>query len=392
MTTDGVRLGATLQVRRSSTLILRWHKDELVFENFLLRRNVCANALLADLLSELEQFKTIAWVRGRFVGASPIGWDGVLRTLLDQGILVAQNSATDRRERVLGEVWKWATPAQYFHFGTKDGTYKFDPAAEQIEFQELAVKDPAPSPFKDYPDRPFIKLPEAHLPDHSFRDVLLGRRTKRWFKPKALTRAQLASILFYTWGMTARVKNSIDERILRTSPSGGCRHPIEVYPLINRVAGIEPGIYHYSVRQHGLELLKAKQIGAEFVGFCSGQQWVDNAAVLFIMTAVFPRTMWRYRFSRAYRVVQMEAGHLGQTLQLTATALGLDSLVTAALQDSSIERELGVDGFNEAVIYCGAIGRARSAKRLRSGRLQPGNRSSQQRTRGPRHAFPQGSE
>jgi len=359
-----VRLSATLRVRRSKTLILRWHGDDLVFENFLLRKNVCANALLADLLSELDQFKTIAWVRARFIGASPVGWDAVLRTLLDQGILVAQDSTTDRREQVLSDTWKWATPAQYFHFGTKDGTYKFDPAAEQIEFQELAVKEPAPSPFKDYLDRPFVELPDAHLPNHSFRDVLLGRRTKRWFKPEAITSDQLASLLFYTWGMTACVKNSIDERILRTSPSGGCRHPIEVYPLINRVAGIRPGIYHYSVRRHGLELLEAKQIGARFVRFCSGQQWVKNAAVLFIMTAVFPRTMWRYRFSRAYRVVQMEAGHLGQTLQLTATALRLDSLVTAALQDSLIERELGLDGFNEAVIYCAAVGRAETIKRL----------------------------
>ena len=360
-TTDGVRLSATLQVRRSKTLILRWNGDDLIFENFLLRRNVCANALLADLLSELDQFKTIAWVKARFIGANSVGWAGVLRTLLDQGILVAQDSAIDRRERVLGEAWKWATPAQYFHFGTKDGTYKFDPAAEQIEFQTLAMKEPAPSPFKDYPDRPFIELREAHLPNHSFRDVLLGRRTKRWFKPEAITPAQLASLLFYTWGMTACVKNSIDERILRTSPSGGCRHPIEVYPLINHVAGTRPGIYHYSVRRHGLEMLRSKRVGSQFVQFCSGQQWVENAAVLFIMTAVFPRTMWRYRFSRAYRVVQMEAGHLGQTLQLTATALGLDSLVTAALQDSSIEHQLGLDGFNEAVIYCAAVGKAQKS-------------------------------
>jgi SagB-type dehydrogenase family enzyme len=361
-----VRLNAALQVRRSKTLILRWEGDDLVFENFLLRRQVCANALLADLLGELDQFKSIEWIKRRFIGASPAGWDAVLRTLLAQGILVVQNSAYDRREQVLRDTWKWATPAQYFHFKTKDGTYKFDPAAEQIEFQELALKEPPPPPFKDYPERPFIKLPKARLPNHSFRDVLLGRRTKRWFKAEAISPAQLASLLFYTWGMTACIKNSIDERILRTSPSGGCRHPIEAYPLINRVAGIRPGIYHYSVRRHGLEMLRSKPVGTQFVRFCSGQQWVENAAVLFIMTAVFPRTMWRYRFSRAYRVVQMEAGHLGQTLQLTATALGLDSLVTAALQDSSIEHELGLDGFNEAVIYCAAVGRARTVKRLRS--------------------------
>jgi SagB-type dehydrogenase family enzyme len=356
-----VRLNAALQVRRSKTLILRWEGDDLVFENFLLRRQVCANALLADLLSELDQFKRVDWVKRRFIGASPAGWNTVLRTLLNQGILVAQDSAIDRSEQALKDSWKWGTPAQYFHFGTKDGTYKFDPAAEQIEFQALAAREPPPSPFKDYLARPFIKLPEPRLPSHSFRDVLLRRRTKRWFRQDAISASNLGALLFYTWGMTACVKNSIDERILRTSPSGGCRHPIEVYPLIHQVSGIRSGIYHYSVRRHGLELLRAKQIGTHFVRFCSGQEWVRNAAVLFVMTALFPRTMWRYRFPRAYRVVQIEAGHLGQTLQLTATALGLDSLVTAALQDSMIEHQLGLDGLNEAVIYCAAVGKAQKS-------------------------------
>ncbi len=61
--------------------------------------------------------------------------------------------------------------------------------------------------------------------------------------------------------------------------------------------------------------------------------------------------------SRAYRVVQMDAGHLGQTFQLTATALGLDSFVMAALQDSLIERCLGVDEITEGVVYAVAAGR-----------------------------------
>ena len=34
----------------------------------------------------------------------------------------------------------------------------------------------------------------------------------------------------------------------RTSPSGGGLHPVEAYPLVLRVEGVEPGLYHYRAR------------------------------------------------------------------------------------------------------------------------------------------------
>jgi len=277
------------------------------------------------------------------------------------GILIRKGSEEDHRESSLSKSWKWGLPAQYFHFATRDGDYVVDTERERSEFEALARIEPPPSPYKDYPDRPFTPLPPPSLPlSATFKDTLLARRTSRWFRDYTLTIQQLSSLLFYTWGKTASVEDDlIGPRIVRTSPSGGCRHPIEVYPLIRNVHGIPAGVYHYSVRRHGLELLKAKSAGRDFIRFCSGQRWVGKASALFVMTAIFPRTMWRYRFSRAYRVVQMDAGHLGQTFQLTAAALGLRSFVTAALQDTVIECELGVDGLTECVIYCLAAGHVR---------------------------------
>ncbi len=75
------------------------------------------------------------------------------------------------------------------------------------------------------------------------------------------------------------------------------------------------------------------------------------------MTAVFPRTQWKYNFARAYRVVLAEAGHLCQTFCLTATWLGLAPFCTMALADTRIERDLGVDGVTESVLYAAGVGR-----------------------------------
>src|SRR5215469_12905210 len=80
------------------------------------------------------------------------------------------------------------------------------------------------------------------------------------------------------------------------------------------------------------------------------------------MTAVFARTMWKYRKARAYRVVLLETGHLCQTFCLTATRLGLAPFSTAALKDSLIEEDLGIDGISESVLYVAGVGVVAAAR------------------------------
>jgi nitroreductase len=51
----------------------------------------------------------------------------------------------------------------------------------------------------------------------------------------------------------------------------------------------------------------------------------------------------------------MEAGHLAQTFCLLATARGLGPFTTAAIQDTFLEKLIGLDGIREFPVYlCGA--------------------------------------
>jgi SagB-type dehydrogenase family enzyme len=54
--------------------------------------------------------------------------------------------------------------------------------------------------------------------------------------------------------------------------------------------------------------------------------------------------MWKYPHSRAYRVALFDAGHLSQTVQLVATALGLRTWITAAFYDNELNDLLALDG------------------------------------------------
>ncbi len=338
--------------------------ESLVFENFLLRKKTKSHPLLTDLLGETEHFKPISDIKERFSGKTVEGWDETLEALVDQGILVCEGSNQDLRETQL-DSWKWDLPARYYHFATKDVEFSTDYKGEWSYFTKLAATDPPPPHYKDY-DSEFLALPLPEpLPGKLLEEVLRNRRTQRWFIPHVISKQIFSQLMFYTWGKLASVDEGlISTRILRTSPSGGCRHPIEVYPIINQVEGIPSGIYHYSVRRHGLELVKEGNFIDHVPKLAADQPWVRGASVFFIMSAIFPRSMWRYRFARAYRVIQLDAGHLGQTFQLVSTCLGLDSFITAALRDSLVESALQIDGIMESVIYAGAVGRVENPGRL----------------------------
>jgi SagB-type dehydrogenase family enzyme len=74
-------------------------------------------------------------------------------------------------------------------------------------------------------------------------------------------------------------------------------------------------------------------------------------------TSVFARILWRYPYARAYRAALIETGHVCQTFLLAATRLRLAPFSVMALADSVIERDLGIDGISESVLYAAGVGR-----------------------------------
>jgi SagB-type dehydrogenase family enzyme len=129
-----------------------------------------------------------------------------------------------------------------------------------------------------------------------------------------------------------------------------------VYVLALRVSGLPCGLYHYVADRHVLECISTKVSREKATEYCAGQAWVEESAALFLTTAIFSRSMWKYRFSRSYRTVLADAAHLCQTFCLVATHLGLAPFCTMALKDSVIEQDLGIDGITESILYVAGVG------------------------------------
>jgi putative peptide maturation dehydrogenase len=194
-------------------------------------------------------------------------------------------------------------------------------------------------------------------------DALAARMTTRRFdRESRMTIEELATVLYYVFGCHGHAGMAGDGLMIkRTSPSGGGLHPIEVYPLVARVEGIATGLYHYDARDHALALVAevgaadADEVAAEFV---CGQRYFSSAPVLFLMTARFHRSFWKYRrHQKAYAAVLMDAAHLSQTLYLVAADLGLGAFVTAAVNGTNIEERLGIDGWREGALVVAGCGR-----------------------------------
>ena len=358
-------------LQRSPHLLCYWDGPRLVLQNYLTRIRATADPLAVCVLALLTAPRRIEEIAALLPEFSLRSVRKTLAQLKDLTFLEEVSLATRRRNRAM-QLWSpWGIEARLFHWATKDVHYVKD--AEEMARLERRRLAQAPQPqfFKHYPRKAQIPLPSAQLGQiEPLATVLRARRTHRLFTETPLALAHLATLLKLTWGVTAYLELPRMGRVpLKTSPSGGARHPIEVYVAAFRVAGLRPGLYHYSTDRHQLELLRRGSLASRAEAYCGNQWWTGTAAALFLMTAVFVRTMWRYPFSRALRVIYLDAGHLCQTFCLVATGLGLAPFCTAALADSLIERDLGLDGIRESVIYVAGVGHLLPKRPRAMGRL-----------------------
>jgi SagB-type dehydrogenase family enzyme len=212
-----------------------------------------------------------------------------------------------------------------------------------------------PSPYKEYPGAPAIPLPPPPTTLTATEATLNQRRSIREYADRAVTLDELGRLLHGATGITDRRDPSWQ---FRTVPSSGALYPLEIYPLIFNVAGTDPGVYHYDVRQRRLNLVRAGDFRQAVFEAAVSQEMIRGAAFVLVVAGVFGRVQHKY-VDRAYRYLLLEAGHLGQNVYLTATALGLGPCGIGAYFDDQINAIVGLDGHDEATVYLLAIGAAR---------------------------------
>lgn len=185
-----------------------------------------------------------------------------------------------------------------------------------------------------------IKLDVAHFKQINFATLLEKRYSCRSFQAKALNLDELAAIM---WATCGKKFDSVTSAT-RTAPSAGATYPLELYVVVgeNSVDKLKPGVYHYIIEEHSLELIGGGERRAALAQACLGQNFINDAPVSLVITAKFNRTTQRYG-ARGQNYVYMEVGSASQNAYLAAGNLGLGTVAVGAFIDDKVAQALGLD-------------------------------------------------
>jgi SagB-type dehydrogenase family enzyme len=343
--------------RRAPFLVSYWERGRLIFENYATGARASAAPITSEVLHFFDRWRTAKELFTRLNQYAPGSLEKAIRHLVEHSFLQRSDKEENSIERLL-HAWKdWNPSAGFLHFSTRDMPYETDLRTLDWHVRRFARQKKIPEAAKNYPRAMHTPLPVPRT-NGEFGRVLLARRTWRRFSREALALTDLGTLLGLTWGVREWTRvPGVGRFAMKTSPSGGALHSIEAYVVARNVKGIPRGLYHYNWDRHRLELLRLGATPRQIQDYLAGQQWFSGAAALVLMTSRFGRAQWKYRNARAYRVVILEAGHLCQTFCLVATWLGLAPFCTMALAESRIEKDLGIDGVTEGVIYAAGVGK-----------------------------------
>ena len=209
-----------------------------------------------------------------------------------------------------------------------------------------------PEIYKSYPSNRTIKLPsETKESTIGFAEVLRIRKSIRVFSNQSLSKVDLAFLLWASTGIH-RVEHGYE---FRTAPSAGALYPIETYIAANNVEDVESGIYHYNIKNHLLEEIKTGDFGEALAHAALDQEMCATAPAVFIWTAIFGRSKWKYS-QRAYRYVYLDAGHIAENLALAASSIICGSCHVGAFFDDEINSIVGINGTEESGICLSVVG------------------------------------
>ncbi len=234
--------------------------------------------------------------------------------------------------------------------------YDFDEQFHRLTVEGRPARrgGPPPPPFKEYPTAPSYALPDPRPLSMPLHEALLQRRSLRAYDPEAtLTLSDLATLLDFSVGVTHFYR---DRYPLRAYPSAGALHPLELYVYARRVESLPSGVFHYHPLEHRLFHIVEGTLEEALVRAAYDQEFLADAAAVLIFTLVYERTRRKYGY-RAYRYVFMDLGAACENVYLTATGLGLGTVLVGAFDDDAVATLLGLDPEEEWVGALMPVGR-----------------------------------
>ncbi|WP_339172321.1 SagB/ThcOx family dehydrogenase [Anoxybacillus sp. FSL W8-1294] len=327
--------------------------NELIFEILKITSNKPCNknGIVAQILSLYEIDKDLLFQ--------------FLEQLIEEKLLLSESDY--RKEWLdLQELWKtfnWNEAYVYQLFNNAKKKLDYSQSGYEIDIEGMREfkreKNPPPI-YKEYDSKQKrVRLKEVatiSTTNFSVRDVMMSKKAKS----SKINFDQLSYLLKMVFGRQGIKTTSLgDEYLLKTSPSGGIKHPTECYLITTNNIKLSElsknSVYHYSVYSNNLvEINNLSEIDLKKVCPLIKENSNDYPVII-ILTSIFERSMYRYRESRSFKAVNIDVGHLLSSATLILDSLNISYNLSHSTSFEYVNSLLNIDGLKEASICYIAI-------------------------------------
>ena len=178
--------------------------------------------------------------------------------------------------------------------------------------------------------------------------TILRRRSTRAFTGEAFFLDEMASILNFAYLPDPAASPALFAPAL-----------LETYLIVQKVIGLSAGAYRLASHGAPEGMRLTRLVGGDFRAqtqhFCLGQELARDAAVVVVHVAHLKVALAQYG-DRAYRYLHLDAGHIGQRLNLAAVYRGLGASGIGGFYDDEVNGLLGLS-LDHIVVYITTLGR-----------------------------------
>ncbi|NOS79557.1 MAG: SagB/ThcOx family dehydrogenase [Nitrospira sp.] len=219
-----------------------------------------------------------------------------------------------------------------YHIQTK---HHFNRYARSTGYLDWANQ---PVPFRRFAGAELIPLPLLK-PDEEPISLAYDAIYRQGAVPsQSVTVRSLSRFFEFALALSAWKKGGETEWALRSNPSSGNLHPTEGYVVLPQMNGLDlqPGLYHYAPKEHGLErrmAYSAELVARLLTPFPPG-------ALLFGLSSVHWREAWKYG-ERAFRYCNHDIGHALGSARVAAATLGWNLALLDGMDQNAVAMVLG---------------------------------------------------
>lgn len=259
-------------------------------------------------------------------------------------------------------IWKISRGKENFYMSS-DIYLQYHHASKHND-KLISLQTPKESKINDCSNKnnnKYIQIPSIEELEYEDKvdlfEVLKRRRSARIFnEKKIMSFKDFCIYIQYSVGKSYSYENFS----FRTYPSGGAKYPIDIYIISRNVENIEDlRIYKFDINLNRLYDMDIKISEKNLKEFCSASKYkykdYSNCNLYIFLAASFNKSISKYGLL-GYRLILFEAGHIGQNLSLVAERMALGSVAIGGFYEDKINKMLGLNDFNETIIYIFLIG------------------------------------